>query len=44
MVMIYCEPIDRQKLIDALKQLSGTTYPVKFSKNGVESWIVEDRA
>ncbi len=43
MVMMYCEPVNRQRLIDALKLLSGITYPVKFSETGVESWVVEDR-
>lgn len=40
-LMIYCDPINRQKLIYAMEKLPGKVYPVKFSKNGVESWVVE---
>lgn len=40
-LMIYCNPINRQKLLDALKKLSGTVFPVKFAKNGTESWIID---
>lgn len=39
-LMLYCNPISRQKLIDALNMLNGKVYPVKFSKTGVESWII----
>ena len=39
-LMLYCNPINRQKLIDALNMLNGKVYPVKFSKTGVESWII----
>lgn len=41
-LMIYCDPTDRQCLIDALKTLRGVVYPVSFSYIGVESWISED--
>lgn len=41
-LMIYSNPINRQKLLDALKKLPGVVFPVKFAKNGVESWIVEN--
>ena len=41
-MIIYCKPIHRQKLLDALSTLPGKTFPVKFAKNGVESWIIED--
>ena len=37
-LMLYCDPMNRQKLIDALGQLPGKVYPVKFSKAGAESW------
>ena len=40
-LMLYCNPMNRQKLFDALKQLDGKTYPVKFSKLGVESWVID---
>lgn len=40
-LMIYFNPVNRQKLIDALETLSGRVYPVSFSSAGVESWIVE---
>ena len=38
-IMMICDPVDRQELFDALKYLNGVTFPVKFSKHGVESWI-----
>lgn len=38
-LMLYCNPINRQKLIDAMTSRQGRVYPVKFSKTGVESWI-----
>lgn len=41
-LMLYCNPINRQKLIDALNMLNGRVYPVKFSKTGVESWIINN--
>lgn len=40
-LMIYCNPINRQKLLDALQKLPGTVFPVKFAKNGVESWTLD---
>ena len=40
-LMLYTNPMNRQQLIDAMKKLDGVLYPVKFSKPGVESWIVE---
>lgn len=39
-LMFYCNPVNRQKLIDALKLLDGSVYPVNFSKQGVRSWII----
>ena len=41
-MIIYCPPVNRQKLLDALSTLPGKVFPVKFAKNGVESWIIED--
>lgn len=40
-LMLYTSPMNRQQLIDAMKNMEGVLYPVKFSKGGVESWIVE---
>lgn len=40
-LLLYCNPMNRQKLIDALKQLKGKTYPVNFQTKGVESWIIK---
>ncbi|MCX4286063.1 MAG: dehydrogenase [Clostridia bacterium] len=40
-LMFYYNPINRQKLIDALKLLEGMVYPVNFSKMGVKSWVIK---
>lgn len=40
-LMLYCDPVNRQKLIYAMEELSGKLYPVKFAKNGAESWITD---
>lgn len=40
-LMLYANPMNRQKLIDAMKKLNGVVYPVKFVKCGVESWVCE---
>lgn len=40
-LMIYCDPMNRQKVINAMEKLPGKIYPVKFTKNGVESWVVD---
>ncbi len=37
-LMLYCDPMNRQKLINAMDKLPGKIYPVKFSKSGAESW------
>ncbi|MBR4270343.1 MAG: dehydrogenase [Clostridia bacterium] len=37
-LLLYCDPMNRQKLINAMDKLSGKIYPVKFSKSGAESW------
>lgn len=39
-LMIYFNPINRQKLINALTKLEGHFYPVKFTQHGVSSWII----
>lgn len=39
-LMLYCNPMNRQKLIDAMQTLAGKIYPVKFSTMGVESWVM----
>lgn len=41
-LLLYCNPMDRQKLIDALKELKGGVYPVKFCLNGVQSWCKDN--
>ena len=41
-LMLYCNPMNRQKLIYAMEELQGKIYPVSFSKNGAESWITEE--
>ena len=40
-LMLYCKPIDRQRLIYAMEKLPGKIYAVKFSETGVESWVVD---
>lgn len=40
-LMLYADPMNRQKLINAMEMLPGKVYPVKFSKNGAESWVVD---
>jgi D-glycero-alpha-D-manno-heptose-7-phosphate kinase len=40
-IMMLCNPVKRQELFDALSKKKGTVFPVKFSKCGVESWVVE---
>lgn len=39
-LLIYCNPLNRQKLINEMTRLPGKTYPVNFTKHGAESWIV----
>ena len=39
-LMFYCNPTNRQKLIDSLNSFGGIVYPVKFTKLGANSWIV----
>ena len=41
-LLLYCNPFNRQKLVDAMESLSGRVYPVRFSRTGAESWIVEE--
>ena len=40
-IMMFCNPVNRQKLFDALKQYKGVVFPVSFTKYGVESWVTE---
>lgn len=40
-LMLYCDPYNRQKLINALETLPGKVYPVNFSKTGAQSWSTE---
>ncbi|MBO4367285.1 MAG: dehydrogenase, partial [Clostridia bacterium] len=39
-LLLYCDPIHRQKLTDALKTLDGAVYSVRFARHGVESWMI----
>ncbi len=39
-IMIYCSPINRQRLFNALKETEGIIYPVSFTQKCVCSWIV----
>ncbi len=41
-LMLYCNPMNRQKLVNAMETLPGKIYPVTFSKHGAESWIIEE--
>ncbi len=41
-LLLYCKPMDRQRLTDAMKTLRGNVYPVNFSPKGAESWVVEE--
>lgn len=41
-LLIYCNPINRQKVINETSELSGKVYPVSFSKSGAQSWIIND--
>ena len=38
-LLLYCNPSNRDKLINAMNSLGGKTYPVSFSFSGVESYI-----
>ncbi len=40
-LMLYADPIDRQRLIDAMQTLPGKVYPVKFTETGAESWVIK---
>lgn len=39
-LMLYCNPINRNKLINGMSKLSGEVYPVKLTCGGAESWVV----
>lgn len=40
-LLVYCNPINRQRLIEELVKLPGKTFPVNFTEYGAESWIVD---
>lgn len=40
-LMLYCNPVNRQRLAEAMKTRNGRLFPVAFSKVGVESWVTE---
>ena len=42
-LLLYCNPMDRQHLTDAMKTMRGSVFPVNFSPNGVESWIIKEK-
>lgn len=39
-IMLYCDPINKLNLIEALQKLGGNVMTTKFSKEGTESWII----
>jgi D-glycero-alpha-D-manno-heptose-7-phosphate kinase len=40
-IMVLCNPINRQCLFEAINALKiGSSFPVRFSESGVESWII----
>ena len=39
-LLLYADPINRQKLIDALKSLDGAVFSVRFNMSGAESWTI----
>ena len=39
-LMLYCNPLQRDKLIHHMSKLSGEVYPVKLTNEGAESWVV----
>ena len=42
-LMLFCNPMNRQKLINEMNTLGGKIYSVNFSKKGVESWKVDQK-
>ena len=40
-LLLFCDPINRQRLTEALKTLGGNVYSVKFCLNGAESWTTD---
>jgi len=41
-ILMYCNPVNRQRLMDGMNGFSGgRIFPVKFCKYGVESWIMK---
>ncbi|MDY6367252.1 MAG: dehydrogenase, partial [Clostridia bacterium] len=39
-LLLYCDPVNRQELINALNELPGKVFPVSFNKRGAESWVI----
>ncbi len=39
-LLLYCDPIKRNKLINGMNRLSGKVYPVKLTSSGSESWVI----
>lgn len=40
-LLLYVNPVNRQKLIKAMEELPGKVYPVSLYKYGVESWTLD---
>lgn len=40
-LLLFCDPINRQKLTESLKTLGGNVYSVKYCLNGAESWTTD---
>ena len=40
-LLLYVNPINRQRLIKAMEELPGKVYPVSLYKYGVESWTID---
>lgn len=39
-LLLFCNPVNRQELINAMNELPGKVFPVNFSKRGAESWVI----
>lgn len=39
-LLVYCNPINRQGLINEMSKLPGKIFPVNFNKRGAEGWVI----
>lgn len=39
-LLLYCNPIHRHRLVNAMNRLSGKVYPVKLTAQGAQSWTI----